>query len=119
MSASSSNAAEPGLTHYPQEIRRFPMLERQEEYRLAKRWREHGDRNAAHKLVTSHLRLGGIRSRELCYKVNFILAGVQYYTDSSTDLHLGGPIVDLEILPISPAPALGFSFPMSVLLLPD
>src|SRR2546428_1099572 len=49
--------AEPGLTHYFEEIRRFPMLERQEEYRLAKRWREHGDRDAAHKLVTSHLRL--------------------------------------------------------------
>src|SRR5437588_2451712 len=51
------NAAEPGLTHYLEEIRRFPMLERQEEYMLAKRWREHGDRNAADKLVTSHLRL--------------------------------------------------------------
>src|SRR5881392_3438528 len=51
------NAAEPGLTHYLEEIRRFPILERQEEYMLAKRWREHGDRNAAHKLVTSHLRL--------------------------------------------------------------
>ena len=49
--------AEPGLTHYLEEIRRFPMLERQEEYGLAKRWREHGDRDAAHKLVTSHLRL--------------------------------------------------------------
>src|SRR5436305_12069522 len=49
--------AEPGLTHYLEEIRRFPMLERQEEYMLAKRWREHSDRNAAHKLVTSHLRL--------------------------------------------------------------
>src|SRR5215831_14297834 len=49
--------AEPGLTHYLKEIRRFPMLERQEEYVLAKRWREHGDRDAAHKLVTSHLRL--------------------------------------------------------------
>src|SRR5256886_8678657 len=49
--------AEPGLTHYFEEIRRFPMLERQEEYRLAKRWREHGDRDAAHKLVTSHLQL--------------------------------------------------------------
>ena len=48
--------AEPGLTHYLEEIRRFPMLERQEEYLLAKRWREHGDRDAAHKLVTSHLR---------------------------------------------------------------
>src|SRR6266536_2675786 len=50
--------AERGLTHYLEEIRRFPMLERQEEYMLAKRWREHGHRDAAHKLVTSHLRLG-------------------------------------------------------------
>src|SRR6201997_2763705 len=49
--------AEPGLTHYLEEIRRFPMLQREEEYMLAKRWREHGDRDAAHKLVTSHLRL--------------------------------------------------------------
>src|SRR6202165_2025104 len=49
--------AEPGLTHYLEEIRRIPMLERQEEDMLAKRWREHGDRDAAHKLVTSHLRL--------------------------------------------------------------
>src|SRR4051794_41882000 len=48
---------EPGFTHYLEEIRRFPMLERQEEYMLAKRWREHGDRGAAHRLVTSHLRL--------------------------------------------------------------
>ena len=45
------------LTRYLQEIRQFPMLEPQEEYMLAKRWREHGDRDAAHKLVTSHLRL--------------------------------------------------------------
>ena len=50
-------SAEPDLTHYLEESRRFPMLERQEEYMLAKRWREHGDRDAAHKLVTSHLRL--------------------------------------------------------------
>jgi RNA polymerase sigma-32 factor len=49
--------AESGLTHYLEEIQRFPMLERQEEYMLAKRWRAHGDRDAAHKLVTSHLRL--------------------------------------------------------------
>ena len=49
--------AEPGFPHYLEEIRGFPMLERQEEYMLAKRWREHGDRGAAHKLVTSHLRL--------------------------------------------------------------
>src|SRR5947209_163087 len=47
------NAAESGLTHYLEEIRRFPMLERQEEYMLAKRWREHSDRNAAHKMVTT------------------------------------------------------------------
>src|SRR6476620_10221551 len=49
--------AEPGLTHYLEDIWRFPRLERQEEYLLAKRWREHGARDAAHKLVTSHLRL--------------------------------------------------------------
>jgi RNA polymerase sigma-32 factor len=49
--------AESGLTRYLEEIRRFPMLEPQEEYMLAKRWREHGDRDAAHRLVTSHLRL--------------------------------------------------------------
>ncbi len=46
-----------GLTRYLEEIRRFPMLEPQEEYMLAKRYAEHGDRDAAHRLVTSHLRL--------------------------------------------------------------
>jgi RNA polymerase sigma-32 factor len=49
--------AESGLTRYLEEIRRFPMLERQEEYMLSKCWREHGDRETAHRLVTSHLRL--------------------------------------------------------------
>ena len=49
--------AESGLSRYLEEIRRFPMLEPQDEFILAKRWREHGDRDAAHKLVTSHLRL--------------------------------------------------------------
>ena len=49
--------AESGLSHYLNEIRRFPMLEPQEEYMLARSWREHGDRDAVHKLVTSHLRL--------------------------------------------------------------
>ena len=49
--------AESGLSRYLEEIRRFPMLEPQEEFMLAKRWREHGDRDAAHRLVTSHLRL--------------------------------------------------------------
>ena len=46
-----------GLARYLNEIRRFPMLEPQEEYMLAKRWREHEDPEAAHRLVTSHLRL--------------------------------------------------------------
>src|ERR1700734_2672 len=50
-------SGETGLTRYLEEIRRFPMLEPQEEFMLAKSWREHGDREAAHKLVTSHLRL--------------------------------------------------------------
>jgi RNA polymerase sigma-32 factor len=50
-------AGEGGLNRYLDEIRRFPMLEPQEEYMLAKRYAEHEDRVAAHKLVTSHLRL--------------------------------------------------------------
>ena len=49
--------AESGLTRYLEEIRRFPMLEPQDEFMLAKRWRERGNRAAAHRLVTSHLRL--------------------------------------------------------------
>ncbi|MEC9343004.1 MAG: RNA polymerase factor sigma-32, partial [Pseudomonadota bacterium] len=48
-----------GLNRYMEEIRRFPMLEPDEEYMLAKRYQEHDDRDAAHKLVTSHLRLVG------------------------------------------------------------
>jgi RNA polymerase sigma-32 factor len=50
-------AGEGGLNRYLDEIRKFPMLEPQEEYMLAKRYQEHDDRKAAHKLVTSHLRL--------------------------------------------------------------
>ena len=50
-------AGESGLSRYLDEIRRFPMLEPQEEYILAKSWREHSDTAAAHRLVTSHLRL--------------------------------------------------------------
>ncbi|QFR33081.1 RNA polymerase sigma factor RpoH [Ancylobacter sp. TS-1] len=56
-SAMSLPSAEGGLNRYLAEIRRFPMLEPQEEYMLAKRWREHEDPEAAHRLVTSHLRL--------------------------------------------------------------
>ncbi|MFO7478993.1 MAG: RNA polymerase sigma factor RpoH [Methyloceanibacter sp.] len=52
-----SVSAHGGLTRYLEEIRLFPMLEPQQEYMLAKSWREHGDRDAAHQLVTSHLRL--------------------------------------------------------------
>ncbi len=46
-----------GTTRYLEEIRRFPMLQAEEESALARRWREHGDSDAAHALVTSHLRL--------------------------------------------------------------
>jgi RNA polymerase sigma-32 factor len=49
--------AESGIDHYFKDIQRFPMLDPREEYMLAKRWREAGDRDAAHQLVTSHLRL--------------------------------------------------------------
>ena len=48
---------EQGLNRYMQEIRKFPLLEPEEEYMLAKRWADHQDAQAAHKLVTSHLRL--------------------------------------------------------------
>jgi len=50
-------SSEGGLSRYLQEIRKFPLLHADEEYMLAKRWREHGDPEAAHRLVTSHLRL--------------------------------------------------------------
>jgi RNA polymerase sigma-32 factor len=52
-----SVTSEGSLTRYLQEIRKFPMLEPDEEFMLAKAWREHGDSEAAHRLVTSHLRL--------------------------------------------------------------
>src|ERR1700736_6526076 len=57
LAAISFPAGEGALTHYLKDIRQFPMLGPQEEFMLAKRWREHGDRDAADKLVTSHLRL--------------------------------------------------------------
>ena len=53
----SITAGEGGLNRYLAEIRRFPMLRPDEEYTLGKQWREEGDREAAHRLVTSHLRL--------------------------------------------------------------
>lgn len=51
------SSSENGLARYMQEIRKFPMLEPDQEYMLAKRYLQHDDRDAAHKLVTSHLRL--------------------------------------------------------------
>src|SRR5918992_6161445 len=48
---------EGGLSRYLSEIRKFPMLAKDEEFMLAKRWQEHQDPQAAHRLVTSHLRL--------------------------------------------------------------
>ncbi len=53
----SITAGDSGLSRYMQEIRKFPMLEPEEEYMLAKAWVDHEDKEAAHKLVTSHLRL--------------------------------------------------------------
>ena len=50
-------SGEAGLQRYLQDIRQFPMLQPDEEYMLAKRWKEHGDAKAAQKLITSHLRL--------------------------------------------------------------
>jgi RNA polymerase sigma-32 factor len=50
-------ASDSGLSRYLQEVRKFPMLEPNEEVRLAKRWQEHQDPEDAHRLITSHLRL--------------------------------------------------------------
>jgi RNA polymerase sigma-32 factor len=52
-----SISSEGNLSRYLQEIRKFPMLAQDEEFMLAKRWQEHQDTEAAHRLVTSHLRL--------------------------------------------------------------
>ncbi len=52
-----SSGGEAGLNRYLSEIKKFPILSPEEEYMLAKRWREHGDTDAAAKLVNSHLRL--------------------------------------------------------------
>ena len=57
MAAIRALAPDGNLARYLQEIRKFPILEAGEEYMLAKRWREHADSAAAHRLVTSHLRL--------------------------------------------------------------
>jgi RNA polymerase sigma-32 factor len=56
-SALSVMSPDGGLSRYLTEIRKFPMLAKDEEFMLAKRWREHEDPEAAHRLVTSHLRL--------------------------------------------------------------
>ena len=56
-SALPAPSPEQGLSRYLSEIRKFPMLEPEEEFMLAKAWVDHGDREAAHRLVTSHLRL--------------------------------------------------------------
>ncbi len=55
--ALATPSVEGGLARYLRDIRKFPMLAQEEEYMLAKRWREHGDPEAAQRLVTSHLRL--------------------------------------------------------------
>ncbi|CAM3785878.1 RNA polymerase sigma factor RpoH [Litorimonas haliclonae] len=57
LSLSTALSPEQGLNSYLQEIRKFPMLERDEEFMLAKRWTERGDTEAAERMVTSHLRL--------------------------------------------------------------
>ena len=57
VNALAMGSPEGGLSRYLTEIRKFPMLTKDEEFMLAKRWREHEDSDAAHRLVTSHLRL--------------------------------------------------------------
>jgi len=57
LSLSMALSPEQGLNSYLQQVRKFPMLERDEEFMLAKRWVEDGDTQAAERMVTSHLRL--------------------------------------------------------------
>ena len=57
MKSALTMSPEAGLSRYLAEIRKFPMLEKDQEFMLANRWREHEDSDAAHQLVTSHLRL--------------------------------------------------------------
>ena len=57
VSTSITLSPEQGLSRYLTEIRKFPMLPKEEEFMLAKRWQEHEDSKAAEKMVTSHLRL--------------------------------------------------------------
>ena len=57
MKTALTMSPEAGLSRYLAEIRKFPMLEKDQEFMLANRWREHEDSDAAHQLVTSHLRL--------------------------------------------------------------
>jgi RNA polymerase sigma-32 factor len=57
---------ESGIDRHFKEIQRFPMLDPQQEYMLAKRWRERGDRDAADRLVVSHLRLVAKIARGYC-----------------------------------------------------
>jgi len=64
--ASPTATAESVSDHYFKEIQRFPMLDPQEEYKLAKHWREAGDREAAHRLIISHLRLVAKIARGYC-----------------------------------------------------
>ena len=58
--------AESGIDRHFKEIQRFPMLDPREEYKLAKRWRQHGDRGAADRLVIGHLRLVAKIARGYC-----------------------------------------------------
>ena len=68
-------STEGGLSHYLTEIRKFPMLEPQEEYMLAKSWREHGDREAAHRAevegiaTDDHAAVTCRKCRDLLYKL--------------------------------------------------
>ena len=68
MAATSVSVMSPdgGLSRYLSEIRKFPMLARDEEFMLAKRWKEHEDPEAAHRMVTSHLRL--VAKIAMCYR---------------------------------------------------
>ena len=73
-----SSGGEAGLNRYLAEIKKFPILSPEEEYMLAKRWREHGDTEAAAKLVNSHLRL--VAKIAMGYPLYIVAVAAGYWT---------------------------------------
>ena len=88
VSAVINVAPEGNLTRYLQEIRKFPMLTPEEELDLSKRWRDHEDTEAAHKLVTSHLRL--VAKIAMGYRGYGLPIGEAHFSEGNVGHNAGG-----------------------------